>query len=235
MQQINAAALLLATHLIMQREGTGAMKPYKIFGIGLNKTGTKTLAACLKKLGYDDHIAVRRRDLLVQYRNGELENIFNVIAEYGSFEDWPFPLMYREIFFRYRDGARYILTKRKNADSWLSSLKHHSLRTDPDSHSRLLAYGYNYPHGFEQEHIDIYNRHNSEVVEFFEGHNASHLLLEISWDAGEGWEPICSFLNEPVPAADFPHENKGETPIPEHIRSENERRIEQQIKRLALG
>jgi hypothetical protein len=208
------------------------MKPFKVIGIGLNKTGTKTLAACLKQLGYENHVSVRRRDLLLQYKNGQIEDIFKIMDEYESFEDWPFPLMYKELYFRYGDSARFILTKRKDANAWLASLKRHSLRTDPDRHCRLLAYGYNYPHGFEKEHVAFYNRHNDEVVEFFDRQAASHLLQEVSWDAGDRWDGICSFLGEPVPAADFPHENRGEAPIAEEIMQENRVRIEHQLKEL---
>ena len=29
------------------------------------------------------------------------------------------------------------------------------------------------------------------------------------WNVKEGWEPLCKFLNVPVPACDLPHLNKG--------------------------
>ena len=71
----------------------------KVFGIGLNKTGTTTLASCLIELGYR-HMSVRR-DLLVGWFNGNLEPLFQVCDEYDSFEDWPYPLAYKELFYRY--------------------------------------------------------------------------------------------------------------------------------------
>lgn len=159
------------------------MKPFKVIGIGLNKTGTKTLSSCLWLLGYRKQASFDW-DLLEKCRNGEFEEIFRTMEENESFEDWPYPLMYRELFFRFGDGARYILTKRRDAQTWLDSLKKHALRTSPDRHARALAYGYNYPHGAEQHHLDFYRRHNEEVVGFFNQQNASYLLLEISWDSG---------------------------------------------------
>ncbi|HET8710375.1 MAG TPA: sulfotransferase [Spongiibacteraceae bacterium] len=207
------------------------MKPFKVIGVGLNKTGTTTLAKCLQTLGYQRHVSVRR-DLLAKYREGHLDEIFSIVEQNESFEDWPWPLMYKELFFRFGDRARYVLTTRKSAGAWLESLKRHCLRTAPDTHLRLLAYGYNYPRGVERHHLDFYQRHNDEVKKFFEHHNAKHLLLEISWDAGDDWGKLCRFLNEPIPKLDFPHENKGSQPIAKEIEEENLRRIKQQLSLL---
>jgi hypothetical protein len=201
----------------------------KVFGIGLNKTGTTTLAACLKILGYDRQCGYSH-DLLEQYRSGNLELIFATLDAHDSFEDWPYPLMYREIFARYGKTARYVLTKRSSADKWLSSLKRHSLRTDPDRYSRQLVYGYHYPHGFEAEHIAIYTSPNEGVVDFFQERTASDVLLEICWEQGDGWQELCQFLKLPVPACPFPHENSGMLPIPTFREAENRRRIDQQMR-----
>jgi hypothetical protein len=209
------------------------MENIKVVGIGLNKTGTTTLAECLRILGYKKHVSFRR-DLLAEYRQGRLENILRVIEENDSFEDWPFPLMYREIFFRLGNRARYVLTKRVSASKWLESLKRHSLRTLPDQHSRLLAYGYNYPHGVEQHHLDFYERHCFEVLKFFEHHNSMHLLLEVSWDGGDGWNRLCEFLDKPIPESPFPHEKRGSAPIPPAIEFENRARIAQQLSLLGI-
>ena len=73
------------------------MKKLKVIGIGLNKTGTTTLAKGLHVLGYQKHVSVRG-DLLAKYKNGDLEEIFEVVEENESFEDWPWPLMYKELF-----------------------------------------------------------------------------------------------------------------------------------------
>src|SRR5579859_2611094 len=102
----------------------------KIFGIGLNKTGTTTLGACLTRLGYRHGSC--RRDLLIAYREGRLDEIFAETDRLDSFEDWPYPLIYRELFFRYGEGAKFILTRRATPRIWLRSLMRHALRTNPD-------------------------------------------------------------------------------------------------------
>jgi hypothetical protein len=198
----------------------------KVFGIGLNKTGTKTLGECLRRLGFD-HMSCRR-DLLAAYRNHELERVFAVTDQHSSFEDWPYPLMYRELLERYGRSAAFVLTVRNDAETWLESLKQHSLRTDPDIHCRLLAYGYNYPHGYEQQHLQFYRAHNAAVLNHFSVQGASAQLLEICWESGDGWAKLCNFLGIEAPDAEIPHVNKtGSTLDPERA-AENLRRISQQ-------
>jgi Sulfotransferase domain len=195
----------------------------KVFGLGLNKTGTTTLGRCLKRLGFD-HLSCRR-DLLIAYRENRIADVFFVVDKYESFEDWPYPLMYRELFDRYGSDAKFILTTRSSSSAWLDSLKHHSLGTHPDNHCRLLAYGYNYPHGYENEHVEFYNAHNRAVREFFRNRNASSQLVELCWESGQGWRELCEFLGLEPPADDFPHANKRSEVSNREWREENVRRI----------
>jgi hypothetical protein len=67
----------------------------KVFGVGLNKTGTTTLGVCLRSLGFR-HVSCRR-DLLESFRNRNLERVFAVADAHDSFADWPWPLMYGEL------------------------------------------------------------------------------------------------------------------------------------------
>nr|WP_298689613.1 sulfotransferase [uncultured Sphingomonas sp.] len=163
-----------------------------------------------------------------------MEEIYHTVDINDSFEDWPFPLCYRELHFRYGQNARFILTVRKNSVEWCNSLKRHALRTSPDNHCRLLAYGDNYPHGVERAHEYFYEDHNNGVVRFFEKNNASHLLLKVSWDAGDGWNILCNFLDEDVPSVPFPHENRGTETIPDSVKSINISLIKQQLRLLDL-
>lgn len=184
----------------------------KVFGIGLNKTGTKTLGSCFARFGMR-HLS-GRPDLLAKYRAGAVLDVFAEIDRYESFEDWPYPLMFRELFFRYGHDAKFVLTLRRSPEVWLNSLKRHSLRTSPDNHSRLLAYGYAYPHGVEACHLDQYEQHAANVRQFFRAHAAQDRLLEVCWESGDEWAPLCTFLRRPVPSDPFPHKNKSPEQAP---------------------
>jgi hypothetical protein len=200
----------------------------------LNKTGTTTLATCLRYLGYR-HVGARR-DLLRDYRNGIIHTAFSVADRFDSFADWPWPLMFRELYARYSDSARYILTVRNSPPIWIESLKRHSLRTEPGNHSRRLAYGYDYPHGYEEEHIAIYERHNRSVRALFV--DRPDLLLEVCWENGDGWAKLCGFLGLPVPDVPFPHSNSAdeeERKVGSRFRLENEALIQAQLARLGTA
>jgi hypothetical protein len=48
--------------------------------------------------------------------------------------------------------------------------------------------------------------HNSDVIDYFRGRPKDLLVIDITREGN--WEPICSFLDEPVPASAFPHANR---------------------------
>ena len=176
----------------------------KVFGIGLNKTGTTTLGLCFRSLGYN-HLSCRR-DLLVAYRAGRKEEIFSTINKYDTFEDWPYPLMYADLFERYRD-AKFVLTVRRDAQTWLRSLRRHSLSTHPFHHCRKYAYGYEYPFGHEEHHLEFYKRHNAEVKAFFADRAARDRLLILCWENGDGWPELARFLGKKAPNTEIPKAN----------------------------
>jgi len=199
-------------------------KPFKVFGIGLNKTGTTSLKLALRRLGF--HHYDRRPKMLRLWRRRALDAIWAEIAPYESFEDWPWPLMHAELLDRYGDGARFVLTRRRSAEAWLESLKRHALKTNPDHNPRRQIYGHDYPQGHEAAHIDFYNRHLDAVREGFARHGAEDLLLEVAWDEGDGWPELCPFLGEPMRPGAFPHGNRDgdDHPDPDRV-AENLARI----------
>lgn len=176
----------------------------KVFGVGLNKTGTTSLNACGARLGY--RCKSCDRGLLRDVRRGDLTRAFAVAERFDLFEDWPWPLIFRELDERF-PGSRFILTVRRDARTWLRSLKKHSLGTHPTRHCRKLAYGHHYPFGREREHLDFYERHNDAVRRHFADRPED--LLEVCWERGDGWAELCGFLGHEPPDAPFPHRNRG--------------------------
>ncbi|MEM9012928.1 MAG: sulfotransferase [Pseudomonadota bacterium] len=204
-------------------------KRFKVFGIGLNKTGTTSLKLALQRLGYR-HMR-RTPRLLRLYEKGKLDALFAESAAWESFEDWPWPLIYRDAFARFGNRARYVLTRRRTAEVWVESLKRHALRTNPDKNPRRRIYGYDYPHGYEGAHVAFYERHLAEVRQHFADAGAAHLLLELCWEEGDGWAELCPFLGERAPREPFPHGNPGanEADLDPATLAENKRRIDAQL------
>jgi hypothetical protein len=208
--------------------------PQKVFGIGLHRTGTSTLGRCLQVLGYN-HCSVRR-DLLVAYRGGDMARLLAEAEKFDSFEDWPWPLAYRELFEAFGSRARFILTVRKSPEVWLESLKKHSLRTHPERHCRTLAYGFDYPHGYEAEHVAFYNKHNADVQAFFADKRKA--LLTVCWENGDGWKELCGFLGFRIPREPFPHAQSGaemDAKSSPDFRAKNQSQIDRQVVLLQHG
>lgn len=194
------------------------MRSIKVFGIGLNKTGTTTLGKCLRDLGYR-HSSYDLA-LLEQVRSGDFRDLINVVESHEAFEDWPYPLVFDQLDVLY-PGSRFILTRRRSPQVWLRSLEAHSLRTDPyeGTRTRTLAFGWPFPQLNPEAHIGFYEAHLARVRHYFR--HRPQDLLEICWEEQPSWEPLCSFLGHPVPSHPLPHCNPSCRPNPERLRINN--------------
>lgn len=195
----------------------------KIFGVGLNKTGTTSLKLAFQKLGFD-HLD-RRPRLFKLWQKQKFDVIFEHIHEFESFEDWPWPLMVPELLEHFDKEAVFVLTRRKSPLAWVESLKNHSLRTHPIRNPRQAIFGHPYPHGYEDEFMAFYEAHLENTRALFS--DRPDQLVELCWEEGDGWKELCSFLNVKVPNKPFPHANRADSSDidPERL-AENQRLIE---------
>lgn len=173
----------------------------KVFGIGLNKTGTTTLASCLKVLGYK-HCPYDINVIRAWYRQ-DIRALMQRVEKYESFEDWPWPLVYRELEQFYPE-SKFILTTRKSPEIWFKSICQHADRYGP-SVERKMIYHYFMPHRAKDKHIAFYEKHNNLVRAYFE--DKPDKLLEVCWEDGDSWDKVCTFLQKEVPSTSFPHDN----------------------------
>lgn len=183
----------------------------KVIGVGFHKTGTTTLGQALQLLGYN-HISYSREAFLL-YHASEISAVLTLMDYFDSFDDWPWPLLYQEIYERFPE-SKFILTKRSNEERWFASLaKHVSRGPNEPFKFRTYIYGYDHPEENKQAHIEKYVQHNQAVRAFFADKKAS--FLEVCWEKGDGWDEICSFLDLPLPNLPFPHSNQqpGQRPI----------------------
>jgi hypothetical protein len=176
----------------------------KVFVIGLSKTGTTTMKDMLTTLGY--RVRGPSKTLLAQIRAGHPEAALPVMEEYDAFEDWPWPLVYREAHEIYGDRARFILTVRRDEDTWFRSIEQHGYRTSLLK-SMKDAYGYYRPFGRKDQFTAIYRNHNAAAHAFFA--DKPGLFTEFCLERGDSWEKLCALIGHPVPQdKPTPHRNK---------------------------
>jgi 3'-phosphoadenosine 5'-phosphosulfate (PAPS) 3'-phosphatase len=176
----------------------------KVFGIGLSKTGTTSLARGLDLLGY----TVKDCLGLSKYKKNDLDSISrSALDSYDAFTDTPIPSFYRELDEAY-PGSKFILTVR-DIDDWLTSCKKQftpklaEKRSDAVNRMFLDLYG---TVVFDEARFrDAYTRFVNGVMDHFKDRPDDLLVIDIA--AGEGWEKLCPFLNRPVEAGLFPKSN----------------------------
>ncbi len=179
---------------------TAQARTRKIFGVGFHKTATTSLGAALELLGQRvcGPVGYRKPDIAETLR----ETAFEVVDDYDAFHNNPWSILFKELDERYPD-SQFILTKR-DSTKWINSVvKHFGAESTP---MRELIYGRGHgaPKGNEALYVDIYERHNADVIEYFKNRGK---LLVMDVTAGDGWEKLCAFLGQPIPEVAFPYLN----------------------------
>ncbi len=177
----------------------------KVFCVGLNKTGTSSMKFAMERLGY--RVTGSNKRLLREVRRGNLRAAIDHSRGFDFFQDWPWPLIYRELHEEYGDTASFILTRRITFEKWFASLEAHA-RSSRLFSGQGLAYGFYRPFGREAEYRRIYETHNDAVRDYFtSGPGAGAPFVEMCLEEGDGWEKLCGFLGYDVPDEPFPHRN----------------------------
>jgi hypothetical protein len=195
----------------------------KILGIGLSKTGTKSLIGALAQCGlrtahYIEHIRIMRG--LGTWFSGDFDK--DSLADCDAAADLPIATFFAQLDRRY-PGSKFILTVRE-IESWLTSVRQHWQRAplkqkriqlgkkiSVDQYRRLLRLT---TYGMDDFCADrfrwIYQTHLKNVQSHFE--NRPHDLLILDVCGGEAWDRLGPFLgsmvNSPPPGMQFPWENK---------------------------
>ncbi|MFT7076815.1 MAG: hypothetical protein ACJA0P_002833 [Planctomycetota bacterium] len=187
---------------------------FKVIGIGLNKTGTKTMAHHLRAWGlrhrtYDSQSTTESPSFRL-YEAGEIDALMDIVDAHDSCEDWPWPLLYREIDARFPE-AKFVLTTRTSADVWYRSLCNMAVRIGPLPLYEQSVYGSSMPQGRRDEHVRIYEEHNRAVEDHFAGRPDK--LIKLSWGEGGEAEKLAEFLGfEGVPTEPL-HVNRSPTKV----------------------
>jgi hypothetical protein len=171
-----------------------------IYGIGLGKTASVSLSGALKILKYSTIHFPRN----MMHFNSKKEICIKLVGNYESYIDLPIGHFYKEL----DQNAKFILTVR-DMDSWLKSCKKFFYpgrfdREDPIL-SRLQEVVYGSDVFNEDKYRAAYTKHLNDVMDYFKDKD-NLLVMDIC--AGDGWEKLCPFLNQPIPTNKFPHFNK---------------------------
>lgn len=177
------------------------MEKQKIFGIGLNRTGTGSLAAALKILGYkvshwQHHTQISHYLTLNRFD-------FPLLKTHDAVLDLPIPAIFKELHQHYPQ-AKFIYTMREKADWLKSQEKHYNRLGGKGFFECKLTYG---SYHFDKElYSEAWERHTEEVYNYFIEENRGNLLvLECGQD---NWQRLCNFLGHEVPNTPWPHINR---------------------------
>lgn len=169
----------------------------KVFCVGFHRTGTSSLGAALRMLGFRVCGSVATHDPEIATRVRAIAR--SLIDEYDAFQDNPWPILYRDLD-EWRPGSRFILTTRPT-DAWIRSVvRFFGANSTP---MREWIYGAGSPLGSEERYRARFERHNADVMRYFRDRPRDLLVLRIT--EGEGWPELCRFLGLPVPPEPFPH------------------------------
>jgi hypothetical protein len=152
--------------------------------------------------GFDPHAADA-------YIRGDVAEINRLLQEFQSFDDWPWPAMYKQIAEQFPD-AKFVLTRRADATIWLRSYRRHCetfFPRVPIGRYHRSFVGASYPHGQSEAHVQAYLQHIDEVRSFFSGQ--PDRLLEVCFETDPVLEMLARFLNCDVPPHPVPHANEG--------------------------
>ena len=203
----------------------------KVICAGLSKTGTKSLAQALRLLGYTVFDAPEHYSLhFQQWRSILIDNgspdFLSMYRDVDAVTDLPANLFYREILAAFPD-AKVILTERESEDVWLRSIlkQVRQYNTFMTTRPLWLALLLSPTNRIVYKVMEVawyrqYPRHKINTVEYTTGMKESYRLHNeevkevippnqlLVFNARQGWEPLCKFLECDVPASPFPHANK---------------------------
>lgn len=198
----------------------------KVIGAGYGRNGTLSLKQALEKLGFDKCYHMMELDqskdedlAWLKLNRGEPVDFEKLFEGYQASVDWPSCNFWREQMAAYPD-AKVILSER-DPEAWYASIMKTiypmsvSMREhageDPLWQRRsemvfeLIWDGLFDGRLDDKDHvIGVYLAHNQQVKDEVP---ADRLLV---FDSKFGWEPLCEFLDVPVPDEPYPKTNTSE-------------------------
>jgi hypothetical protein len=208
----------------------------KLIGAGLPRTGTLTQKVALEMLGFEPcyhwvNILADLNEVDVWNRALDGEPVWDeVFAGCEATVDWPGGYFWRELMDHYPDAK--VLLSVRDPEKWEPSFRETIWNMGHgESLLRLMASARGHVDPQWARYLELVDRmfwtgkgtfatsggeRPEQLIAEFERHNeevkatvpGERLLV---WSVTEGWEPLCEFLEVPVPAEPMPHANDRET------------------------
>ena len=176
----------------------------KVFGIGLNKTGTISLHEALETLGFRSlHWGGPSVRSEIERAMSEGRPMVEFLDDYDAFSDITLLSENFEALDRQYPGSKFILTTR-DLPGWLESRRRHveqniAQRAQGRYDGIFLTVDYD-------EWTDRFREHHTRVLEHFASRPDDLLVMNIV--DGDGYEKLCPFLGRPTPDTPFPWRNR---------------------------
>jgi hypothetical protein len=179
----------------------------KVFGIGLSRTGTRTLNIALSILGYKSVHYPSDSETFTRLMVGNFD--IPQISCRDAVTDVQVARYFKQFDKQY-PGSKFVLTVRDKVGWLISTRKHFSKPYISGKHVqahyqkyllRMAMFG---TVGWNEELFsDAYDEHVVAVERYFKGREQDLLVMDIC--AGEGWNVLCPFLGKPIPEEKFPY------------------------------
>jgi hypothetical protein len=182
-----------------------------IFGVGLSRTGTRSLSEALIQLRYRTAHYIQHKTALRgagTWFAGDFQS--DCLSGYDAAIDLPIPIFFRQLDERY-PGSRFILTLR-DPIAWIASVRRHwqawPITDDPAGNYRrtLRQTMYGTDSFSATRMLQVYHAHVRNVQRHFRARPEALLILNVC--DGDGWKKLCPFVDRPEPATPFPWFNK---------------------------
>ena len=194
----------------------------KIIGTGVGRTGTYSLKTAIGQLGLGPchhmeevlhHMPVQLPLWQAAVKADPAKSDFAAIYDgYQSAVDWPTAGFFRELSKAYPE-AKFILTVR-SPESWAASFSEtiYTLLAGKDQAPPHMQAWLDMAAAVIAKSGFVAGMSLPDLAKAFTAHNdavkaaiAPHKLLV--YEVKQGWEPLCAFLDKPVPAEPFPKTN----------------------------
>ena len=202
----------------------------KVICAGWGRTGTRSLKYALEHLNgqpsyHMQNILLNKTDATKWhdsiFQKNEKFDWEDIFEGYGACLDFPSCNYYKELMDAYPD-AKVILTIR-DPESWIKSwnvlnnkilksftfrflakIPYTSFKLQKDIHNKMIlgANGAFKGAMSDKDKMIEFEKWNNSVIDYVP--NDRLLVYQVK----EGWEPLCNFLNKPIPNIPFPYKNK---------------------------